>query len=55
MSMNSNSDAASLVKERDDQYEALAWQMFEEMLGWVQLNEYTDNQNTYVMFFFFYQ
>ena len=34
MSMNSNSDAASLLKEGDDQYEALAWQMFEEMLGW---------------------
>lgn len=34
--MDSKPEAASLLKERDHQYETLAWQMFEEMLGWAE-------------------
>ena len=30
--MDPKPDAASLLKQRDDQYEALAWQIFEDML-----------------------
>lgn len=34
--MDPKPDVASLLKERDEQYEALAWQMFKDMLGWAE-------------------
>ena len=34
--MDAKSDAISLLKEREKQYEQLAWEMFDEMVEWTK-------------------